>query len=62
MGTQQLADDARAFLEHYAREFDSIDGSRVAALYHAPCVTMRGDLNLQYAARGNSKMCGWGRG
>ncbi len=46
MGTRQLADEARAFLEEYARAFDSIDGSRIARLYHAPCVTIRGDGSI----------------
>jgi ketosteroid isomerase-like protein len=46
MGTQQDVDDARAFLGQYIRAFDSIDGARVAALYHEPCITMRGDGSI----------------
>lgn len=41
-----LADEVRAFLELYGREFDSADGTRIASLYHAPCVTMRGDGSI----------------
>jgi hypothetical protein len=46
MGTRDLTSEARAFLERYMRAFDSIDGTRIAALYHAPCVTMRGDGSI----------------
>jgi ketosteroid isomerase-like protein len=46
MGTASIADEARAFVENYARTFDSCDGDRIAALYHAPCVTMRGDGSI----------------
>lgn len=46
IGTQQLQDEARGFIEEYVRAFDSIDGSRIAKLYHAPCVTMRGDGSI----------------
>jgi hypothetical protein len=42
----QLVDEVRAFLELYGREFDSADGARIAKLYHAPCVTMRGDGSI----------------
>jgi hypothetical protein len=41
-----LVNDVRAFLELYGREFDSADGKRIAKLYHAPCVTMRGDGSI----------------
>ena len=42
----KLVDEVRAFLELYGREFDSADGVRIAKLYHAPCVTMRGDGSI----------------
>jgi hypothetical protein len=42
----QLESEARHFLELYGREFDSVDGARIAKLYHAPCVTMRGDGSI----------------
>jgi len=42
----QLVDEVRAFLELYGREFDSADGTRIAKLYHAPCVTVRGDGSI----------------
>ena len=38
-----LADEARIFLEDYNRAFASIRGDRIAALYHEPCITVRGD-------------------
>jgi hypothetical protein len=41
-----LENEARTFLELYGREFDSADGTRIAKLYHAPCVTMRGDGSI----------------
>ena len=44
----QLADEIRAFLEMYGREFDSADGTRIARLYQAPCVTMRGDGSIHF--------------
>ena len=46
MSTPDDVGDARAFLEEYVRAFDSIDGTRIAALYHEPCVTMRGDGSI----------------
>jgi hypothetical protein len=46
MGTQQVTSEARAFLEEYMRAFDSMNGGGIAALYHAPCVTMRGDGSI----------------
>jgi hypothetical protein len=41
-----LVNEVRAFLQLYGREFDSADGVRIAKLYHAPCVTMRGDGSI----------------
>jgi hypothetical protein len=41
-----IADEVRGFFEEYTKAFDSIDGSRIAALYHMPTVTMRGDASI----------------
>lgn len=41
-----LTDQVRSFFERYAGAFDSIDGNRIAALYHLPTVTMRGDGSI----------------
>ena len=38
-----LASEANAFLEEYNRAFASISGDQIAALYHEPCITVRGD-------------------
>jgi ketosteroid isomerase-like protein len=46
MSSQELEDEARAFLEQYSQAFDSIDGERIAALYHEPCITLRGDGSI----------------
>jgi len=46
MSTPDDVGDARAFLGEYVRAFDSIDGARIAALYHEPCITMRGDGSI----------------
>ena len=43
MDAQRLNDEVRTFLESYNEAFASIDGARIAALYHSPCVTLRGD-------------------
>jgi hypothetical protein len=43
-----LADEIRPFLEMDGREFDSADGTRIAKLYHAPCVTMRGEGSIHF--------------
>ena len=41
-----LDTEVYAFLDLYRREFDSADGTRIAKLYHAPCVSMRGDASI----------------
>jgi hypothetical protein len=41
-----LSEEVRGFFEQYAKAFDSIDGSRIAALYYSPTVTMRGDGSI----------------
>jgi hypothetical protein len=46
MDTQRLEGEVRAFLESYNKTFASIDGARIAALYHSPCVTLRGDGSI----------------
>ena len=38
-----LEAEVRSFVEAYIRTFDSMDGTRIAALYHVPTVTLRGD-------------------
>ena len=46
MTNSDLTSDVRAFFENYKDAFDSIDGQRIAALYHIPTVTMRGDGSI----------------
>jgi hypothetical protein len=46
MDVQRLKEEARAFLEAYDSAFASIDGARIAGLYHSPCVTLRGDGSI----------------
>jgi hypothetical protein len=46
MDLQRLEDEVRGFLESYNKAFASIDGTRIAALYHSPCVTLRGDGSI----------------
>lgn len=46
MHPQQLEDEVRSFLESYNKAFRSIDGARIAPLYHSPCVTLRGDGSI----------------
>jgi ketosteroid isomerase-like protein len=43
MDAQPLTDDIRGFFEEYNNAFSSIDGTRIAALYYLPTVTMRAD-------------------
>ena len=46
MTDQALVEQVRRFFETYANAFDSISTDRAAQfaqLYHAPCVTVRGD-------------------
>ena len=42
MADSDLRSNVRAFFESYQAAFDSIEGERIAALYHIPTVTMRG--------------------
>ena len=46
MTNSELTSDVRAFLDDYNEAFASIDGDRIAALYHLPTVTMRGDGSI----------------
>ena len=46
MDRERLEREVRAFLESYREAFDSIDGARIAALYHSPCITLRGDGSI----------------
>jgi ketosteroid isomerase-like protein len=41
-----LTSDIEAFFEAYNEAFASFDGHRIAALYHLPTVTMRGDGSI----------------
>jgi hypothetical protein len=43
MTDQTLTEEVRRLFETYATTFASIDGAAIAKLYHAPCVTVRGD-------------------
>ena len=46
MTDQALAEEVRGFFETYANTFASIDGAAIAKVYHAPCVTVRGDVSV----------------
>ncbi|WP_218511681.1 DUF4440 domain-containing protein [Variovorax sp. dw_308] len=46
MTDPELMSDVRAFLVRYQDAFDAIDGQRIAALFHIPAVTMRGDGSI----------------
>lgn len=46
MADPALTSEIRTFLEEYNTAFASIDGGRIAALYHMPTVTMRGDGSI----------------
>ena len=50
MDVQRLKDEVGSFLDSYNTAFASIDGARVAALYHSPCVTLRGDGSIHCLA------------
>jgi len=41
-----LVDEVSEFLEKYNRAFASISGDQIAALYHEPCITVRGDGSI----------------
>ena len=46
MADAAFTGEIQDFFEGYAKAFDSIDGNRIAALYHMPTVTMRGDASI----------------
>ena len=46
MTSSELRSDVRAFLDEYNEAFASIDGHRIAALYHLPALTVRGDGSI----------------
>ena len=46
MTGSELTSDVRAFLDHYNEAFASLNGHRIAALYHLPAVTVRGDGSI----------------
>ena len=41
-----LSSEVRTFFEKYSEAFASYDGRQIAALYHMPTVTMRGDASI----------------
>src|SRR5262245_62110435 len=43
MANQTLTAEIRTFVENYIAAFDAADGPAIAALYHLPCLTVRGD-------------------
>jgi hypothetical protein len=53
MDVQRLDNEVRTFLESYNKAFASIDGARIAALYHSPCVTLRGDGSIHCLTTGD---------
>ena len=46
MTNSELTSGVRAFLDDYNEAFASFDGQRIAALYHLPTVTVRGDGSI----------------
>jgi ketosteroid isomerase-like protein len=46
MADSALEDSIRDFLKQYTAAFEAIDGSRIAALYYMPTLTMRGDGSI----------------
>jgi hypothetical protein len=46
MSKRTLVSEIQAFFEEYTAAFETFDGNRIAALYHAPTVTMRGDGSI----------------
>ncbi len=46
MADSALTKEVRGFFEEYSAAFEAIDGNRIAALYHMPTVTMRGDGSI----------------
>jgi hypothetical protein len=46
MTTETLAEELGTFFERYNEAFASIDGKRIAVLYHAPTLTMRADGSI----------------
>jgi hypothetical protein len=41
-----LEHEIQAFLDQYNEAFSSTDGNRIASLYHAPTITVRGDGSI----------------
>jgi ketosteroid isomerase-like protein len=46
MSNAELTEEIRAFLQQYAAAFDTLDGDRIAPLYHLPTLTLRGDGSI----------------
>jgi hypothetical protein len=61
MSSVNPVDSAKAFLDEYTAEFDTRDGLRISALYHAPCVTVRGDGSVHCFQSRDEIGCFFGR-
>jgi hypothetical protein len=46
MAEPAFTGEIRGFFEKYTKAFETFDGNRIAALYHIPAVTMRGDASI----------------
>jgi len=46
MQTRDWKEAVKGFLKAYVEAFIANDGARIARLYHAPCVTVRGDGSI----------------
>ena len=46
MSSKAIENVVRHFFEDYRAAFDAVDGARIAALYHAPTITMRADGSI----------------
>jgi hypothetical protein len=47
MPDRTLLDEVKKLLEQYTEAFDACDGVAIAALYHVPSVSVRGDGSVQ---------------
>ena len=46
MQTRDWQEAVKGFLKAYIEAFTANDGARIARLYHAPCITVRGDGSI----------------
>ena len=51
MQIQAVPDEIHTFFQAYNQAFATIDGRRIAAFYHAPCVTVRVDGSIHCLQR-----------